>query len=108
MSCDKIKADFLAVQPILQALGQETRQHIVWIMMNEPECQGMRIMDIARKANLSKTSASYHVQVLVKAGVLVQTKRGTKNYYSFDPKGRTFEMLSNIVNEVLDAFHNAQ
>lgn len=76
----RLEQEFKDCQKALIAIGDETRQHIL-MMMLEGECSGNRVVDIARKTSLSRPAVSHHMQILKDAGFVKVRKEGTKYYY---------------------------
>lgn len=46
---DWLAEDFQSFQKVLTAIGDETRQHLLLIMMKSNRCDGMRVQEIAEK-----------------------------------------------------------
>ena len=63
----KLRQEFAACQKMLTALGDETRQQLLSIMIMGP-CSGMRVIDIAEQTSLSRPAVSHHMQILKDAG----------------------------------------
>ena len=77
--------EFSGCRHILQALGDETRQHLILSMMQMGQCEGCRVGAITEKTSLSRPAVSHHLlQILKEAGIVAMRKEGTKNYYYFD------------------------
>lgn len=76
--------EFSGCRHILQALGDETRQHLILSMMQMGQCEGCRVGAITEKTSLSRPAVSHHLQILKQAGLLKVRREGTKNYYYFD------------------------
>lgn len=57
---ERLKLELQSCQKTLTALGDETRQHLLFIMLDS-ECSGSRVVDISRRTNLSRLAgiASY-------------------------------------------------
>ena len=72
------------MQKIFTAVGDETRQHLLIIMM-QSDCFGSRVIDIAKKTNLSRPAVSHHIQILKDAGIVKSRKEGRFIYYYLDP-----------------------
>jgi ArsR family transcriptional regulator len=71
-------------RPLLVAMGDETRQHIVLQMLhNDGDCTGMRVPQIASLTHLSRPAVSHHLQILKDADVVKVRREGTRNYYFF-------------------------
>ena len=78
------KEKFRKCQGLMTALGDETRQHLLFVMLGG-ECGGSRVVDIARRSNLSRPAVSHHMQVLKRAGIVRPRREGTCIYYCLDP-----------------------
>lgn len=87
-------------QDALLALGDENRQHLILEMMQIKDCHGVRVVDLARKSNLSRPAVSHHLQILKKAGIVSMRREGTKNYYYFNPGA---DAISKIIAALLHA-----
>ena len=80
-------------QKILTALGDEMRQHLILVMMQGGDCNGLRVNDIAAKTRLSRPAVSHHLQILKDAGIVKMRREATKNYYYFDADMEAFDRL---------------
>ena len=59
-----IKRDFIDSQKVLLAIGDETRQAILLVLM-ETECQtGLRVGEITKQTHLSRPAVSHHLRIL--------------------------------------------
>lgn len=85
--------DFADCSKILTAIGDETRQHLIFEMMKMGDCSGVRVCEVTEKTNLSRPAVSHHLQIMKDAGIVKVRKEGTKNYYYFDPEMASFERL---------------
>lgn len=78
---NQIKQDFKNAQTVLTAIGDETRQGIIMVLM-ESDCQtGMRVGEITAKTHLSRPAVSHQLKILRNAGVVGMREEGTKNFY---------------------------
>lgn len=89
-------------QKILTALGDEMRQHLILVMMQSGDCNGMRVNDIADKTRLSRPAVSHHLQILKDAGIIKMRREGTRNYYYFDADMEAFDRLIGMLNHAKD------
>lgn len=80
----RLSAEFEGCRRVLQALGDENRQHLILEMMGMGQCGGVRVGDITAKTHLSRPAVSHHIRILKDAGLLKVRREGTKNYYYFD------------------------
>ncbi|HDR5735356.1 TPA: winged helix-turn-helix transcriptional regulator, partial [Bacillus anthracis] len=66
-----IKKDFIDSQKVLLAIGDETRQAILLVLM-ETECQtGLRVGEITKQTHLSRPAVSHHLRILREAGIIL-------------------------------------
>lgn len=94
----KIKDEDVRIcQDILHALGDENRQAIVNELLREDTIMGLRVNDIAKKANLSRPAVSRHLKILKDAGIVKVRKEGTKNYYYYEPNENKLELLVRVL-----------
>lgn len=89
--------EFAQCQKILQAIGDENRQHLILEMMQMGDCSGVRVGDIAQKTNLSRPAVSHHIQILKDAGLLKMRREGTKHYYYFDRDAAALDQLLQVL-----------
>lgn len=96
---EKLRAEFSACQKILTAIGDETRQYLLSIMIME-KCSGCRVIDIARKTNLSRPAVSHHMQILKDAGVVTSRKEGTCIYYMLNPSFDGMQKVAALISHI--------
>lgn len=95
----KLQDEFNDCQKVLTALGDETRQHLFSIMMLE-KCGGSRVIDIAKKTNLSRPAVSHHMQILKEAGIVTSRKEGTRIYYLLNPSFDCMHKMSILFSHI--------
>ena len=95
----RLEKEFKACRKILTALGDDTRQHLLCIMLR-CECGGSRVIDIAEQTNLSRPAVSHHMQILTDAGVVKSRKEGTCIYYYLDPEDREIQKLIDLFSDI--------
>lgn len=93
---DRLAEDFQSFQKVLTAIGDETRQHLLLLMMRSGRCEGMRVQEIAAKTNLSRPAVSHQIQILKDAGLLKIRKEGTKIYYYYAPDLDAFDRFVDV------------
>ena len=91
---------FKACQKILLALGDENRQHLILMMMQTGDCNGVRVGTITEKTHLSRPAVSHHLSILKAAGLINMRREGTKNYYFFDAN---VEAMNSLINMLVHA-----
>ena len=89
-----IKERFAASRKLLIAIGDETRQAIIFTLL-EADCNGIRVGEITSKTHLSRPAVSHHLKILLNANMVGVTRQGTKNYYwlNFGTEWDTFVAL---------------
>ena len=96
-----IQEDFRKAQLILTAIGDETRQIILLVLM-ESDCQdGLRVGEITAKTHLSRPAVSHQLRILKDAGIVEMREEGTKNFYYIN----VFAKLQILKKLVLDIEH---
>lgn len=95
----KLQSEFKDCQKMLTAIGDETRQHLITLMIME-KCSGARVVDIAKKTNLSRPAVSHHMQILKDAGFVYAHKEGTMVYYSLDFNTDAIDKLKVLVEHI--------
>ena len=77
----RLQEEFSACQKVFTALGDETRQYLLCMMLLG-ECRGSRVVELAEKTNLSRPAISHHIQILKDSGIIKSRKEGTLIFYS--------------------------
>ena len=98
----KLSEEIKDSQKILIALGDEMRQHLILVMMQSGDCNGLRVNDIAENTRLSRPAVSHHLQILKDAGIVKMRREGTRNYYYFDADMVAFDRLISMLNHAKD------
>lgn len=102
----RLQQKLAACQKILTALGDETRQHILFVMISGP-CRGSRAVEIAARTNLSRPAVSHHMQVLKAAGIVKVRREGTCLYYYLDPQDNELGKLLDLLQDIRTVTANA-
>ncbi|UED82612.1 MULTISPECIES: ArsR/SmtB family transcription factor [unclassified Lysinibacillus] len=85
-------------QKVLLAIGDETRQSILLVLM-ETDCQtGLRVGEITEQTHLSRPAVSHHLKILRDAGIILMRKEGTKNFYYIDIRTKLSLLKTLIVD----------
>ena len=58
----RLQSEFQGCQKLFTALGDETRQYLLCILLN-CSCKGSRVIEIAKKTHLSRPAVSHHMQI---------------------------------------------
>lgn len=96
---ERLRTEFGACRKPMAALGDETRQHQLFIMLGS-ECAGNRVIDIAAKTNLSRPAVSHHMQILKDAGIVKSRKEGTCIYYYLAPDDGEVEKMITLFTDI--------
>ena len=90
---------------LLKALADPTRREIFESLRSGPRAVG----ELAAGMPVSRPAVSQHLKVLKEAGLVRESRQGTRGFYSIDPLGleplRTY--LESFWGEVLTAFDAA-
>lgn len=76
--------NFVLARPIMTVLGNEVRQEIILNLIESGGQGGLRVGEIQKRSNVSRSSVSHHMKVLLDAGIIRMRREGTKNYYYID------------------------
>lgn len=94
-----IQDDFRNAQSILTAIGDETRQILLLVLM-ESNCQtGMRVGEITAKTHLSRPAVSHQLKVLKDIGIVGMREEGTKNYYYINVTAK-LDLLKKLILDI--------
>ncbi len=102
---EHLQREFRSCQKVLSAIGDETRMHILFIMLNG-SCSGQRVVDIAAKTNLSRPAVSHHMQILKDATLVKARKEGTRIYYYLEPQREQIEKLIGLFQDIRKIMSN--
>lgn len=103
---ERIKQKFQSCQNIFTAFGDETRQYILSILLCS-ECSGSRVVDIARRTNLSRPAVSHHMQILKNAGIVRTRKEGTFIYYYLAPEDKEIKKIIDLFSDIRQIMKDA-
>lgn len=96
-----IQEDFKNAQSVLTAIGDETRQIILLVLMDSDCKSGMRVGEITAKTHLSRPAVSHQLKILKDIGIVRMREEGTKNFYYIDVS----EKLNLLKKLILDIEH---
>lgn len=108
---DAFLAEFAQVQDAMSALGDQTRQCIIIALIKSGGSNGLRVGELQKEANVSRTALSHHLKVLLEANLISVAKRGTMNFYKLDGKSQRFYQLIHFwlqVEEMMELCRNHQ
>ena len=96
---ESLTSEFASCQKLLQALGDQNRQHLIAEMVRLGKCDGVRVGEITECTHLSRPAVSHHLRILKEAGIVKMRREGTKNYYYFDfESGAMDELIEMLVH----------
>lgn len=87
---------FNRCRPVLTALGDENRQLIIRVLIENGGKGGMRVGEIQKNTNISRTAVSHHLKVLKGAGIITLRKSGTMNFYYLDSTSSSLQLVSDF------------
>lgn len=102
---ERLKQEFGVCRKLLTALGDETRQHLLLIMLSS-KCSGIRVIDLAERTNLSRPAVSHHIQILKKAGIVKPRREGTYIYYYLDPEHGDIDNMISLFTDMKQIVNN--
>lgn len=94
-----LESEFLQCRKLLNAVGDENRQHLLCAMLQEA-IDGVRVVDLTQRTNLSRPAVSHHMQILKDAGIVKSRKEGTMIYYYLDPDDNQIRELKALVENL--------
>lgn len=89
----RLADEFASCRGLLQALGDQNRQHMILEMLGMGKCEGVRVGEMTERIHLSRPAVSHHLRILKEAGIIKMRREGTKNYYYFDFESGTMDEL---------------
>lgn len=99
---EEITKGFQECQKALTAIGDETRQLILLVLL-QSDLSGIRVGEIAQKAHLTRPSVSHHLQILKDAGIVNMNRIGTRNYYYMSGNKTRWKEIVDLVQLVYDS-----
>ena len=89
----------------LEALGDDTRMAIFQRLADGP----LAVNEIAGKLPVSRPAVSQHLRVLKHAGLVRDTREGTRRLYQLDPSGvaRLREHFDQMWTKAMSSFQDA-
>ncbi|WP_340371569.1 metalloregulator ArsR/SmtB family transcription factor [Peribacillus sp. FSL E2-0218] len=94
-----IREDFIHCQKVLMAIGDETRQSILLVLMGTDCETGLRVGEITEQTHLSRPAVSHHLKILRDAGVILMRKEGTKNFYYINVRTK-LDLLKTLMMDI--------
>lgn len=88
---EQFRQRFAVCRPVFTAMGDPNRQLILKLLMEHCGQGGMRVGEIQKGTNISRTAVSHHMKVLMEAGMVSCKKEGTKNFYFLDTKSHAMK-----------------
>ena len=98
----KLAVDFRKCRPVLAALGDENRLHILYQMMCAMQPRGIRVGEIVIRSSLSRPAVSHHLKILKDAGIIRVRREGTMNFYYLDPEMEAFQTLISVLQRSVE------
>ena len=88
---------FRHCQNAFTAIGDETRQLILFVLLESP-LSGIRVGEIAQKTHLTRPSVSHHLKILKESGIVSMRKEGTKNYYYLSADETQWKEIDGLIH----------
>ena len=103
---ERLQSEFQACRKLLTALGDETRQYLLYAMLSGP-CGGSRAAEIAQRTNLSRASISHHIRILKEAGIVQARREGTCIYYYLAPRENSLQRMIGLFSDIRQIMRQA-
>lgn len=89
--------------PYFEVLADETRQKLVLLLAEKHEA--LNVAAITERVPLSRPAVSHHLKVLLQAGMVDYTRKGTENYYflTMESMVRTLKAFVGTVEKTCSA-----
>ncbi len=102
----KIHEMFTKCGPLFITLGDEVRQNLLLNILDAGE-EGINVMDLTAKTNLSRPNISHHLKILKASGYVQSEKKGTWVYYKASVADN-FAEIDKLIHETLKIIEEAQ
>lgn len=93
---------FNTCRPVLSAIGDENRQLIIRVLIENCGVGGLRVKEIQSNTNISRTAVSHHLKVLKEAGIIGVRQSGTKNFYYLDSASSSLSLVAEFWQEAVE------
>ncbi|SDD23132.1 ArsR family transcriptional regulator [Terribacillus halophilus] len=80
---------------MFKALADSKRLELLHLLAQTPE-ESVCVCDLTEALNMAQSKLSYHIKILLDAGLITKEKRGTWNYY-----GLQHSNLNHVLSEEL-------
>lgn len=98
--------EFSECRKTIIALGDETRQSIIMVLM-QSETIGLRVGEITERTHLSRPAVSHHLQILRNAKIIEMRKKGTMNFYYMSTDKTEWSKLKKLICHIDEIIQNA-
>ena len=99
---NELAQKFNACRPALCAIGDETRQLILRVLIENCGTGGLRVGEIQNSTNISRAAVSHHLKILKDAGIVNVRREGTKNFYYLDTASSTLFAVSELFHQAVE------
>ena len=90
-----IRMLFSKNRPLFSALGNEERQELILLMLEE---SNLSVGELAERTNLSRPTISHHLKILKEAGIVAPQRYGNKAIYCMQP-GAYLTTMGELIDE---------
>lgn len=94
-----IASQLASLRPIFVALGDETRQHVLYTLL-KGDRSGMRVGQIQELTYLSRPTVTHHLEVLMDVGLVVRRQEGRMSFYCLRGDYATWRAIEHLAKEV--------
>lgn len=93
---------FNVCRPALCAIGDETRQLIIRVIIENCGKGGLRVGEIQNSTNISRAAFSHHLKILKNAGIIDVRQEGRKNFYYLDSTSSSLVNVSEFLHDAIE------
>lgn len=97
---ERFLSEFERARPAITAFGDEVRQGILMTLIETGGTGGIRVGEIQKRTNISRSAVSHHLKVLRDAEIIDVRKEGTRNYYFIDSQSSSLKQLAKFWDQV--------
>lgn len=101
-----LAAGFRACRQLILALGDETRQQILTVLL-ESEQVGLRVGELTARTHLSRPAVSHHLKILKDAKIITMRRKGTMNFYYVNADDTEWSKLERLIHQVCETVRRA-
>lgn len=104
---ERLKKEFEDCQKTLTAIGDETRQKLLLLMVVGNR-RGIRVSEITENMHITRPAVSHHMQILKDSGMIKSRKEGKYIYYTLNSGCEHIDALLHLLDTVKDMIKDVE